>query len=458
MKLIIIGAGPGGYHTATYAAQHGMEVIIIEKEHAGGTCLNCGCIPTKTLCHEAEVIETVREFTGSMPEVDFDRIMERKQKVIEQLRNGVEGLMAAPGITFVRGKARLKDAHTVVVDEEEYTADHIIIATGSHAKLPPIEGIDHKGVMTSTELLNIDHVPQRLCIVGAGVIGMEFASVFRSLGSEVTVIEFMKECLPVLNSDIAKRLRKEMEKRGIEFHMQSAVSRISEEGKVKSEEFESKNLIVEFSKVSKKASAKENSSLLTPHSSLTADVVLIATGREPNTADLGLEDVGIDYDRKGIKVDDNMQTNIPGVYAIGDVNGRMMLAHAASAQGMRCVNHILGKADKIRLDIMPSAVFTSPEAASVGLTEEQCDTQGIEYTSQKTFYRANGKALAINATEGMVKLLADTSSKIIGCHIYGAHAADLIQEVTAVMNYDGTLSDLHDIIHTHPTLSEVLIG
>ncbi len=433
MKIILIGAGPGGYHTATYAAQHGIEVIIIEKEHAGGTCLNCGCIPTKTLCHEAEVIEIVREFTDSMPEVDFGRIMERKQKVIEQLRSGVERLLAAPGITFIRGEARLKDANTVVIGEEEYTADRIIIATGSHAKLPPIEGIDSKRVMTSTELLNIDYVPQRLCIVGAGVIGMEFASVFRSLGSEVTVIEYMKECLPVLNSDIAKRLRKEMEKRGIEFHMQSGVKTINEDGKVL---FEKKG----------KLQAVE------------ADIILIATGREPNTADLGLEDVGIDYDRKGIKVDDNMQTNILGVYAIGDVNGRMMLAHAASAQGMRCVNHMLGKADKIRLDIMPSAVFTSPEAASVGMTEEQCDALGIEYTSQKTFYRANGKALAINATEGMVKIIADTSGKIIGCHIYGAHAADLIQEVTAVMNYDGTLADLHDIIHTHPTLSEVLIG
>ncbi len=458
MKLIIIGAGPGGYHTATYAAQHGMEVTIIEKEHAGGTCLNCGCIPTKTLCHEAEVIETVREFTGSMPEVDFGRIMERKRQVIEQLRSGVESLMAAPGITFIRGEARLKDARTVVVGEEEYTADRIIIATGSHAKLPPIEGIDCKGVMTSTELLNIDHVPQRLCIIGAGVIGMEFASVFRSLGSEVTVIEFMKECLPVLNSDIAKRLRKEMEKKGIEFLMQAAVSRVREEGKVKSEESYSKDLIVEFSKVNKKASAKENSSLLTPNSSLKTDIVLIATGREPNTSNLGLDEVGIDYDNKGINVDDNMQTSVEGVYAIGDVNGRMMLAHAASAQGMRCVNHILGNTDKIRLDIMPSAVFTSPEAASVGLTEEQCDAQGIEYTSQKTFYRANGKALAINATEGMVKILADTAGKIIGCHIYGAHASDLVQEVTAVMNYDGTLADLHDIIHTHPTLSEVLIG
>ncbi len=437
MKLIIIGSGPGGYHTASYAAKHGMEVTIIERSHVGGTCLNCGCIPTKTLCHEAEVIETVKEFTGSMPKVNFSRIAQRKQEVIEQLRSGVESLMAAPGITLVRGEARLIDAHTVAVGDELHTADNIIIATGSRAKLPPIEGIDQPGVFTSTEMLDIDHVPERLCIIGAGVIGMEFASVFRSLGSEVTVIEFMKECLPMLNSDIAKRLRKELEKRGIEFQMQAGVTAVKSEGAAP--------LIVQFEKKGKQQEVQ-------------ADIVLIATGREPNTEGLGLDEAGIEYDRKGIKVDENMQTNIAGVYAIGDVNGKMMLAHAASAQGMRCVNHILGRTDRIRLDIMPSAIFTNPEAACVGLTEEQCDAQGVEYTAHKTFYRANGKALAINATEGMVKLLTDPSGKIIGCHIYGAHASDLIQEVTAIMNYDGTINDLHDIIHTHPTLEEVLIG
>lgn len=263
---------------------------------------------------------------------------------------------------------------------------------------------------------------------------MEFASVFRSLGSEVTVIEFMKECLPVVDSDIAKRLRKVLEKRGICFSMQSAVKAISKTDS---------GLAVAYEKKGKPMDTE-------------ADIVLIATGREANTAGIGLEDVGIKTDRKGIVTDDNMQTNIEGIYAIGDVNGRMMLAHAATAQGLRAVNHIMKKEDKIRFDIMPSAIFTNPEAASVGMTEDICKERGIQYTVRKSFYRANGKALATNADEGLLKLIADEDSRIIGCHAYGAHASDLIQEATVVMNYNGTLQDIHDIIHTHPTLEEIL--
>ena len=433
-NLIIIGSGPGGYHTAGYAAKNGLGVVVIEEAHAGGTCLNCGCIPTKTFCHEADNIETVTEYTGARPAIDFARIAERKHSVVEQLRGGVEALMAAPGITFVKGRAVFKDSKTVVVGDEEYTADNIIIATGSHAKMPPVEGIDSEGVMTSTELLDVEAVPARLCIIGAGVIGMEFASVFNSFGSEVTVVEFMKECLPALDGDIAKRLRKAIEKRGVAFHMQSGVKKI-ERG--------ANGLTVTFERKGKETTVE-------------ADAVLVATGRAANTEGLGLEAAGVEFDRFGIKVDDNMQTNVKGIYAIGDVNGRMMLAHAASAQGMRCVNSILGHADKIRFDIMPSAIFTNPEAGAVGLTEDQCSAQGIEYTVHKSFYRSNGKALAVNAAEGMVKLIAATDGRILGCHVYGAHAADLIQEAATIMNYNGTLADLHDIIHTHPTLEEVL--
>lgn len=432
--IIIIGSGPGGYHTASHAAKNGLSTVIIEEAHAGGTCLNCGCIPTKALCHEADIIENVTSYTGTRPDVCLGKIMERKQNVINQLRNGVETLMSAPGITFVKGKAKLKDSHTVAVGNDEYTADNIIIATGSRAKMPPVEGTGNEGVVTSTELLGITEVPKRLCIIGAGVIGMEFASVFRSLGSEVTVIEFMKECLPVVDSDIAKRLRKVLEKRGICFSMQSAVKAI---GKTDS------GLAVAYEKKGKPMDTE-------------ADIVLIATGREANTSGIGLEDVGIKTDRKGIVTDENMQTNIEGIYAIGDVNGRMMLAHAATAQGLRAVNHIMKKEDKIRFDIMPSAIFTNPEAASVGMTEDICKERGIQYTVKKSFYRANGKALATNADEGLLKLIADADSRIIGCHAYGAHAADLIQEATVVMNYNGTLQDIHDIIHTHPTLEEIL--
>lgn len=422
--LIIIGSGPGGYRAADYAAKKGLQVIVVEAAHAGGTCLNCGCIPTKSLCHDAELADL------GLP-VDFAAIMQRKQQVVEQLRSGVETLLSQPHVTLVRGKAAFRNANTIVVNEEEYQAKDIIIATGSHAIMPSsIEGIHQAHVMTSTELLDIDHVPQILCIVGAGVIGMEFASVFNSFGSEVVVIEFMKECLPNMDGDIAKRLRKCLEKRGIKFYLQSGVKKIDEKQVV----FECKG--------------KENS--------IEADMVLIATGRGANTEGLNLDAVGINYSRKGIEVDDNMQTNIPHVYAIGDVNGRQMLAHAATFQGFRAINHILGKTDAIRFDIMPAAVFTTPEAACVGVTESYCKENGIAYTCHKGYYRANGKALAINATEGMVKLFTDENNVIMGCHIYGAHASDLTQEIAALMNHGTTLDRLHDIIHAHPTLEEIL--
>ncbi len=432
--LIIIGSGPGGYNTACHAAKNGLNTIVFEDRQTGGTCLNRGCIPTKTLCHEADMIEAVATMTGSRPEVDFNKAMTRKEQVTAQLREGVEGLMKSPGITFIKERASFKDSKTIIAGGEEYTADNIIIATGSESKLPPIEGIDEKGVVTSTELLNLEKLPKHLCIIGAGVIGMEFASVFKTFGSDVTVIEFLKECLPAIDSDIAKRMRKVMERRGINFNMQSAVKSIHKNNN---------KLIVCFDKKNKPQEVE-------------ADIVLVATGRKPNIEGLGLENTDINYDNKGIKVDDNMQTNICGIYAIGDVNGRAMLAHAATAQGMRAVNHICGKKDAIRMEIMPAAVFTNPEVAGVGLTSDQCDSMGIEYNTRKGFYRSNGKALAMDESEGMVKLITDKDNKIIGCHAYGAHAADLIQEATAIMNFNGTIENLVDIIHTHPTLEEIL--
>lgn len=432
--LIIIGSGPGGYNTACHAAKNGLNTVIFEDRQAGGTCLNRGCIPTKTLCHEADMIEAVAAMTGSRPETDLSKAMNRKEHVTGQLREGVETLMKSPGITFVKEHASFKDAHTVVAGGEEYTADNIIIATGSESKMPPIEGINEEGVVTSTELLNLEKMPNHLCIIGAGVIGMEFASVFKSFGSNVTVIEFLKECLPAIDSDIAKRMRKVMERRGIEFYMQSAVNSINRKGD---------KLTVCFDKKNKPQEVE-------------ADIVLVATGRKPNIDGLGLENTGINFDSKGIKVDDNMLTNISGVYAIGDVNGRAMLAHAATAQGIKAVNHILKKSDNIRMEIMPAAVFTNPEVAGVGLTSDQCDAMGIEYNTRKGFYRSNGKALAMDESEGMVKLITDNNNKIIGCHAYGAHAADIIQEATVIMNFDGTTDNLRDIIHTHPTLEEIL--
>lgn len=444
--LIIIGSGPGGYRAAHHAALHGLSVVIIEKAEAGGTCLNRGCIPTKTLCRNAEIVDTLRhaDTFGLMGEgysLDFGRVMERKQAVVGQLRSGVETLMQTPGITLVRGAASFANEHTVAVGNEQYTADNIIIATGSDSKCPPIEGTTLPGVVTSTELLDVDHLPKRLCIIGAGVIGMEFASVFSSFGSNVTVIEFLKECLPVLDSDIAKRLRQTIGKRGVEFYMQSAVKSITQTNT----EDGTKQLTVSFEKKGKPVSVD-------------ADMVLIATGRKPCTDGLALEQAGIEYSPKGIVVDDDFQTNVSGVYAIGDVNGRCLLAHAATFQGLHVVNRILNRPDDIRFDVMPSAIFTHPEAASVGLSEDQLKAEQRPYECRKGFYRSNGKALAMNETDGMIKLLVDTADnqRIVGCHAFGAHSADMVQEIAALMNSGTTLQQLTNIIHIHPTLSEIL--
>lgn len=442
--LIIIGSGPGGYRAALHAAQQDLRVVIVEKDEVGGTCLNRGCIPTKTLCRHAEIIDTLSQadtfgLEGLAYQLNFSRIVERKDAVVAQLRSGVAQLMQSPGITLVRGEASFRDAHTVVVGDEEYTAKNIIIATGSRSKMPPIQGIDLEGVVTSTGLLALQSVPRRLCIIGAGVIGMEFASVFSSFGSEVSVVEFLKEALPVLDSDIAKRLRQTISRRGVSFHMQSAVRQIEETVA----EDGSRLLRVSFDKKGKPATVD-------------ADVVLVATGRTANVEGLGLEAIGVETSRQGIVVDDNFETSIPGIYAIGDVNGRCMLAHAATMQGIHAVNYLLGQSDNMRLDIMPSAVFTHPEVASVGKSEDDCKREGLVYTCRKGHYRANGKALVMNEVEGMVKLLLDENQLIIGCHAFGAHAADMVQEVAVLMNQNATAKQLADIVHIHPTLAEIL--
>ncbi len=439
--LLIIGSGPGGYRTAEYAARKGLQVVVVEKDQPGGTCLNSGCIPTKTLCKHAEVADTVREaeqygvaIKDAAFNIDMQAVVARKEEVTGRLRQGVEQLMSLPGITFIRGEARFSANKTVMVNGEEHTADNIIIATGSSAKVLPVEGAKLKGVITSTELLCLDHVPRSLCIIGAGVIGMEFASIYRSFGSEVTVVEFLKECLPALDSDIAKRLRKQLEQRGVQFALQSGVTKIETEGD---------NLRVHYQKKGKEAFAD-------------AELVLMATGRAANVTELGLENTDIDYSPAGISTDDNMLTNVPGVYAIGDVNGKQMLAHAATFQGFRAVNHIVGHTDRILFNVVPAAIFTHPEVGSVGLSEDLCKAQGMAYKCRKGYYRSNGKANAGNATEGMIKLMTDENDRILGCHLYGENAAFIAQEVAVLMNFGATLAQLGEIVHTHPTLSEIL--
>ena len=421
--LLIIGSGPGGYRAAGYAARNGLSVVVAERDQAGGTCLNAGCIPTKCLAHDASAAPS-----------DFASAMERKALVTQQLRTGVEQLLSAPGITLVRGQAAFTDEHTVTIGDTTVEADNIIIATGSESRMPPITGIDNPRVITSTEALQLQSLPETMVIVGAGVIGMEFASILARFGSKVTVIEYLKECLPMFDKDIAKRLRKAIEKQGVTFFMDSAVSEITDEEVI----------------------FKSNKTGAETRLPCAGAPVLIATGRKPSVEGLNLEAAVVDYDAKGIKTDDCLRTSQPHIYAIGDVTGKQMLAHAATAMGFRAVNTILGKSDKIRLDIMPSAVFTYPEAATVGLSEDACKQLGKPCKCLKGYYRANGKALAIAEPEGMVKITADTDGTILGCTAYGAHSADMVQEIAALMNCNATTDDLASLIHIHPTLSEIL--
>lgn len=418
MKIIIIGGGPGGYETAITAAKNNIEVTLITEGLLGGTCLNEGCIPTKTLVRWAN--------SGK----SLDEIQQKKEEVILTLRSGIGFLMKNPLITVVEGHGRLiKDEQCtddesgscrvgVMVGERVYKADAIIIATGSEAASLAVKGVER--CITSKELLCLNKLPQRLCIIGGGVIGLEFASIFNQMGTKVTVMEYCKQILPRFDTDIAKRLKQILTRQGIEILTGQQVTDVND---------------------------------------IDADVVLMAVGRRPAVNNLGLEDTDIHYSAKGIEVDKNMMTSVPGVYAIGDVIGGMMLAHVATFQGQRVINTLMGKTDKIRFDLVPAAVFTTPEVGCVGLTEEDCKAQGIEYSVNKSFYRANGKAVSMDETEGYCKILSEKESgKIIGAHIIGAHSSDMIHELVALMNMNATVDDLHNIIHAHPTLSEVILA
>ena len=454
MKIIIIGAGPGGYETALLAAKRGVEVILIEAGPVGGTCLNEGCIPTKAFCKNAEVLDGLREaetygVTGLSYDFDFGAVTARKNAVVEQLRGGVEGLLGHKNITLVRGKASFKDQHTVLVEtlNSEYTADYIIIATGSVSASLPIPGADLPGILTSKEILDLQEVPQRLCVIGGGVIGLEFASVFKSFGSEVTVLEYFKEILPRFDSDLSKRLKQSLGKRGIEICTQSQVTGIQILRSAQDDSCGSQD-DKEAYRVTYTRKGKEEV--------VEADKVLMAVGRKANVASLNLADVGIEFTPRGIVVDDKtMQTNVPHIYAVGDVNGKMMLAHAATFQGIVALDHIMGVENQIDLSVMPAAVFTSPEAASVGMTEEDCKAAGIQVRCLKSFFRANGKAVTMGETDGFCKVIV-ADDRILGCHLYGPHASDIVQEACALISRKATLKEFESIIHTHPTLTEVL--
>lgn len=425
--IIIIGAGPGGYETAAGAAASGADVILIERDELGGTCLNRGCIPTKALCRSAEVASMVAEaaqFGVNVPSFTFDyqRAVERKNAVVAGLREGVATVLS--GVKVVRGEAEFVDAHTLRVGTEEFTAPKIIIATGSRPASLPIAGAEL--AVNSDFVLEMTALPASMAIIGGGVIGMEFASIFASFGVKVTVLEFCPEILPPFDAEVAKRLRMSLKRRGIEIVTSAQVTEIKP------------GLSVECTVKGKPKT-------------YTADMVLMAAGRTP-VVPAGAAEAGIELTRRGaVAVNGSMETSVPGVYAIGDANGLCMLAHAATAQG----KVVLG--EQINLDVIPSAVFTVPECAMVGLTEQQCVDKGLEIKIGKATFRANGKAMAMGEPDGLVKTIVSAADgSILGCHICGPHAADLVQEAATAMAAGIPANALTNAIHSHPTLGEAV--
>lgn len=432
--LIVIGAGPGGYETAAEAAALGRKVALVERAELGGTCLNRGCIPTKALCRCAEVAMTVAEsqefgILSDAPVVNLPKVMERKEQILATLREGVG--MVLKDVKIIKGEARFTSVSTVEVEGETLSAPEIIIATGSRPAALDIPGKEL--AMSSDEILSIDSLPKSLIIIGGGVIGMEFASIFAAFGVKVTVLEYCKEILPPFDAEIAKRLRTALKRRGIEIITSAQVTGIAP------------GMTVSY-EVKGKAKTAE------------AEQVLMAVGRRPVIPD-GIEDLGVRIERGAIAVDDNMKVlfadgKTPAdaiLYAIGDVNGRCMLAHAASMHGLVA----LGKAKLT--DVIPAAVFTQPECAMVGLTEEKCSAEGREIKVGKAMFRANGKALAMGEPDGLVKIITDaTTDELLGCHICGAHAADLVQEIATAMTAGLKASAISEAVHAHPTLTEVV--
>lgn len=433
-SVIVIGAGPGGYEAAAIAASQGLNVLIIEKDLLGGTCLNRGCIPTKALCRSAQVAADIAESAGfgictdTDFSVDLAKMVERKHRITTQLREGVASMLAKCDV--VKGEARFQGEREIEVDGQVYTAPKVVIATGSVPAVLPIPGADL--CVNSDAMLSLEKLPESLVVIGGGVIGMEFASIFNAFGTKVTVVEYCREILPPFDKDIAKRLRTAMSRKGVDFFTSSQVTEVKEDaGGMRTVCFEAKG----------------------KPQTVTAQMVLMAVGRRP-VIPAGAEDLGLETSRGAIVTTPEYLTTIEGVYAIGDCNGRCMLAHAASAQARK----VMG--EDVDMNVIPSAVFTMPECAMVGLTEEQCKEKALLYKVSKGLFRGNGKALAMDETDGLVKLITSTApdneGAILGCHIMGPHAADLIAEVALAMSAGLPVQAIASAVHSHPTLSEAV--
>ncbi len=440
--IVVLGGGPGGYNAAIRAAQLGAKAVLVEMESLGGTCLNKGCIPTKALYRSAQLIRDIKvssEFGIDIDgfSVNIKKMLERKQDMVYRLTDGIRQLLKANGVEVITGRGRLIDRNTVEVTSKDkkilIKCAGILIATGSSPAMLPIEGSGLPGVMTSDEILKLEKVPESIVIVGGGVIGIEFAGIMNQLGSKVTVIEYMPGILTGIDGELSRRLAMFLKKSGIALEMGARVTGFEKTGDSITVHYEGKNGEV----------------------TVKAENVLVSTGRRPNVKDIGLEEIGIDFDERGIRTGEAGVTNLTGIYAAGDVTGGVMLAHVAAEEGKRAVEKLLGCSDSASIEPVPACVFSFPETASAGLTEEAAKSRGIPYNTGKFMFGANGKAMTLGEEEGFIKVLtAKDSEEIIGVHILGPHAGELIEEGVIAIRNRLTVSSIADTVHPHPALSE----
>ena len=433
--LIVLGGGPGGYVCAERAGQAGLSAVVIEKEALGGICLNWGCIPTKTLlaCSKLYYQATHGEAFGVQADAvrfDLTKAMARKDQVQQRLRAGVAGLMKRHKVRVVEGTGRLVDGRSVAVGDEVIRGKHIVVATGSRPARPPIPGADADHVLDSTGILQITELPRRLVVIGGGVIGIEFACFFAQVGVDVTVVEMLPAIGGPIDADLAKVLTASMREKGITIHTAARVSAIEAEQVVFTD--------------------ADGTDQRAP-----ADLVLMATGRQPNVEDIGLEAAGVDCDRRGIRVDERCRTNVPTVSAIGDCNGRILLAHVASRQGEVVVNNLLGRADHMREHAIPGVIYTSPEVAFCGLSEAQARERGRAVKVASWPFAANGRFLAEQEGQGLAKLVVDADTgAVLGVHLIGNSCSEMIHAAAIAIEHECRAEDLKEVVFPHPTISE----
>lgn len=439
-NLIVIGAGPGGYEAALEASEKGMKVALVEKDKLGGTCLNRGCVPTKTLMHTADIARELKDaskFGVNVADysVDAAKMQERKNEVLDTLRSGIAALMKKGKIDVYEGLGVIEGSGRVRVGDEILETENILIATGSKTFVPPIEGVDIPGVVTSDELLDkADGIYEHLVIVGGGVIGMEFASLYAALGTKVTIIEALERVLAPLDKEISQNVKMIGKKRGMDIHAKARVEKFAqgEDGK----------LITYYSEKDELQSVE-------------SDGVLVCIGRRANTDGLFADGVAVEMDRDKIVVNDKYQTSLPGVYAIGDVIGGIQLAHVATAEGRNAVAVMNGEEPSIRMDTVPSCVYTNPEIATVGITADEAKAAGLDVVTKKYIMSANGKSVLSDQERGFIKVVADAESKkLLGAQMMCARATDMIGELAVAVGNGLTLDDVANIIHPHPTFVE----